>query len=267
MIDCHAHISASSFDGDREQALIRARQAGVMAVIAVSESIQDSCRVLKMCRSHPGVLFPCAGIHPDAFAEDRYAPSDADITAIIALIRENRKELVAIGEVGLDYRVVTSEKRRQQQAFLAQMVELSNELSLPLNVHCRSAGHYTLDLLARCSAKKVLMHAFDGRAGYALQAFRDHGWIFSIPPSVARSSQKQKLVKTLPLEALALESDSPALGPDPGLRNEPANLAVAVRCIAHFKGEGGEYVRSITARNAQKLFGILGEEPYLLTQP
>jgi len=257
MIDCHAHISHAGFDGDREIVITQARQAGVKTIIAVSENIEDSRLVLKMCRKYPGILFPCAGIHPDAFAEDGSAPSDADIAAIITLIQANRPDLVGIGEVGLDYRVATSEKRRlQQQAFLAQMVDLSNALSLPLNVHCRSAGHYTLDLLARCSAGKVLMHAFDGRANYAMQAFKDHGWIFSIPPSIVRSSQKQKLVKTLPLDALALESDSPALGPDPRLRNEPANLVHAVRCIAEIKGESEEKVRNITTRNAQTLFGM-----------
>ena len=257
MIDCHSHISHSIFDQDRKKIINRAQQAGVKTIIAVGENNDDSRLVLKMCRKYPGVLLPCMGIHPDAFAEDKKAPSDADIADIITLIRENRQDLFGIGEVGLDYRVVKSEKRRlKQQAFLSQMVDLSNELSLPLNVHCRSAGHYTLNLLAHCNAEKVLMHAFDGRASYAMQAFKDRRWIFSIPPSIVRSSQKQKLVKTLPLDALALESDSPVLGPDPRLRNEPANLVHVVRCIAEIKGESEEKVRDITTQNAQQLFGL-----------
>lgn len=257
MIDCHAHLSDRSFDPDRQDVIGRARQAGVETIVVVAENSADSRRVLEMCRRYPGGLFPCSGIHPDAFAEDSQAPSDEEQEAITALIRENRQQLVGIGEVGLDYRVAETEAAREKQrVFLAGMVELSNELSLPLNVHCRSAGHYTLDLLARCKAKKVLMHAFDGRAGYALQAFEAHGWLFSIPPSVVRSNQKQKLVKALPLEALALESDSPALGPDPRLRNEPANLVQAVRAIAAIKGVSEEAVKDITTRNAKTLFGI-----------
>ena len=257
MIDCHAHISHSIFDQDRKKVINQAQRAGVKTIIAVGEDIDDSRLVLEMCRKYPGVLLPCMGIHPDAFAEDRKAPSDVDIVNIITLIQENRKDLFCIGEVGLDYRVVRSEKRRlKQRAFLSQMVDLSNELSLPLNVHCRSAGHYTLDLLARCNAEKVLMHAFDGRASYAMQVFKDRRWIFSIPPSIVRSSQKQKLVKTLPLDALALESDSPALGPDPRIRNEPANLVHVVRSIAKIKRETEEKVRNITTQNAQKLFGL-----------
>jgi TatD DNase family protein len=257
MIDCHAHISHSTFDRDREKVINQARQAGVKTIIVVSEDIDDSRLVLKMCRNYSRFLFPCIGIHPDVFAEDKKAPSDDDIVNIVTMIRKNRKDLIGIGEVGLDYWIAKNEKPRlKQQTFLSQMAYLSNELSLPLNVHCRSAGHYTLDLLARCNAKKVLMHAFDGRASYAMQAFKDHRWIFSIPPSIVRSAQKQKLVKTLPLDALALESDSPSLGPAPRLRNEPTNLVHVVRSIAKIKKESEEKVRNITTQNAQKLFGL-----------
>jgi TatD DNase family protein len=100
------------------------------------------------------------------------------------------------------------------------------------------------------------MYLGNGKASYAIQAFKDHRRIFSIPPSIVRSSQKQKLVKTLPLDALALESDSPVLGPDPRLRNEPSNLVHAVRSIAEIKKETEEKVRNITTQNAQTLFGM-----------
>lgn len=256
MIDCHAHISHSIFDKDRESVIERAQRAGVNTIIAVGEDIHDSRRILKTCREQTGIL-PCLGIHPDAFADDRNAPSEKDIADIVTLIQENRENISGIGEVGLDYRVVESEERRlKQRAFLSQMVQLSIDLSLPLNVHCRSAGHYTLDLLANCKAQKVLMHAFDGKATYAVKAFEDHRWIFSIPPSIIRSAQKQKLVKALPLDALALESDSPVLGPDPNVRNEPANIVHVVRCIAEIKRVSEEKVEEITTQNAKKLFGI-----------
>jgi TatD DNase family protein len=78
--------------------------------------------------------------------------------------------------------------------------------------------------------------------------------LFSIPPSVVRSAQKQKLVRRLPLDALALESDSPVLGPEPGVRNEPANLIHSVRSIAKLKRVSEEHVREITTSNAQRLF-------------
>jgi len=222
MIDCHAHISSDVFDPDRERVLERAQQAGVNAIIAMSENLDDSRRVLQLGRDYPGVLLPCIGIHPDNFGDDRQVPTDEDIAEITFMIRENRKALIGIGEVGLDYWVARSKDHRlKQRAFLRQMAEMANELSLPLSVHCRSAGRYTLDLLAECGTQKVMMHAFDGKAGHAL----------------------------------ALESDSPALGPDPALRNEPANLVLVVQNIADIKKETAETVRLATTRNAKSLFG------------
>jgi TatD DNase family protein len=256
MIDCHAHLACSDFDGDRGQVIERARLAGVERIWVVGEGPEDDARVLEVCARYSGVLSSCVGLHPDRFAEDREAPDDVTIEAVATLARTHRARLAAIGEVGLDYWYVKSaERRARQRACLEFMAALAEELALSLNVHSRSAGHHTLDLLAASGAKRVLMHAFDGRASYAVRAAEQHGYLFSIPPSVVRSTQKQKLVKVLPLEALALESDSPVLGPEPKLRNEPANLAHAVRCIATLKGVSEDRVREVTTANAKRLLG------------
>ena len=103
MIDCHAHISSSAFDSDRDDVIRRAQAAGIETIVAVSENVQDSHKVLKLSRDYPGFLRPCIGIHPDNFGDDRQAPSDEEIADIVSLIRNNSKELAGIGEVGLDY--------------------------------------------------------------------------------------------------------------------------------------------------------------------
>ena len=256
MIDCHAHLACRDFDGDRDQVIERARRAGVERILVVGEDREDDRRTLELCARYPRMLSPCAGLHPDRFAEDREAPDDLAIEAVATFARTHRGRLAAIGEVGLDYWYVKSaERRARQRACLEFMVALAEELTLPLNVHSRSAGHHTLDLLIGCGAQHVLMHAFDGKAGHAARAADQQGYVFSIPPSVVRSTQKQKLVRLLPLDALALESDSPVLGPEPSVRNEPANLTHAVRCIATLKGVSEDRVRQVTTANAKRLFG------------
>ena len=80
------------------------------------------------------------------------------------------------------------------------------------------------------------------------------GYFFSIPPSVVRSAQKQKLVRQLPLECLLLETDSPVLGPDPTARNEPRNITVACQEVARLKGLPLEEIARITTDNARRLF-------------
>lgn len=256
MYDCHAHLSLKDFDHDRLEVLQRARQAGVEKIILVGEGPTDNQRVLELCKKAPELLKPCVGFHPDRFAESRKAPQDKEIEAVCELACNYRGTIAGIGEVGLDYWYVkTAPRRESQKKCLVRMAAFANKLELPLNVHSRSAGKYALEVLAAAGARRVLMHAFDGKAGHALQAAETHGWLFSIPPSVVRSSQKQRLVRVLPLESMALESDSPVLGPEPDQRNEPANLIHIVRHIAQTKKISEEQVRKITTDNARRLFG------------
>ena len=246
LVDTHAHLSDSSFDADREAVLRRASAAGIAAVLTMAESPEDCKRCLSLATEFPQVL-AAAGLHPQA-AEAKAADD------VVALIRD-ASDLVAIGEVGLDFWIAQDEAGRQiQREVFERLTRLSVELGLPLNVHSRSAGRQAIELLMRLGARKVQMHAFDGRASTAMPA-AEAGFFFSIPPSIVRSRQKQKLVERLPLSCLLLESDSPALGPDPTGRNEPANLQVAVRAIAEIKKVPEAEVRAATWENAVRLYG------------
>jgi TatD DNase family protein len=108
-------------------------------------------------------------------------------------------------------------------------------------------------LLLEENAARVQMHAFDGKAGAALPAV-EAGYCFSIPPSIVRSRQKQKLVKNLPLSCLLLETDSPVLGPDLQTRNEPANAVVALKAIAELKRVAREEVACAVYENSRRLY-------------
>ncbi len=264
MIDCHAHLAGADFDVDRGAVRERAKAAGVYAFLVVGEDPGDNARVLRVTAEGDGPgreamprLLPCLGFHPDRFADDRPMPTREVMDAAVAQIRKHRNDIAAIGEVGLDYWWVKDpERRRIQRSLLEEMATLSTELALPLNVHSRSAGHYTVDLLLAAGARWVLMHAFDGRASHAVRA-AEAGYLLSVPPSVVRSDQKQKLVRRLPLESLALESDSPVLGPERDRRNEPANLTFARDFIAEAHGLSPERVEEVTTANARRLFPLL----------
>jgi TatD DNase family protein len=247
LIDCHAHLASEAFDADRDAVLARARAAGVERVLVVAEGPDDAEAVLAVCAGSE-VLRPCLGVHPDQ-------ASHASADAVLALIEAHAGDLAAIGEVGLDYRVTEDEAvRAVQREVLARFVAASLRYDLALNVHSRSAGHYTIDLLREAGARRVLLHAFDGKAHYA-EAAAEAGFRFSVPPSIVRSPQKQKLVARLPLDALLLETDSPVLGPEPRVRNEPANAALSARAIADIKGLPMEAVIEATTANARALFG------------
>jgi TatD DNase family protein len=279
VIDCHTHLTHAEFDGDRAAVVARARQAGVAHIAIVGQDEAENRQVLALAwgtvesaargtaerdaeRAAGGAAtgaslwLPFLGLHPDRYADAKAPPEAGELERICAMIRAERARIVGIGEVGLDFWVCRDPERRAlQRDALGRLADLALELDLPLNVHSRSAGHYTLDLLLGRGARRVLMHAFDGKAGHALRG-AEAGYVFSIPPSIVRSPQKQKLARALPLSALALETDSPVLGPQPGERNEPANVRISLRAIAELKGLPEAQVREATDANAARVFGL-----------
>jgi TatD DNase family protein len=246
-VDAHAHLGDPSFDADREAVLERAARAGVVAVICVGETLADAERNLELARRFP-ILRPCAGLYPTHL-------DLAQLAAVEAFARAHRGEIAAIGEVGLDHwKVEDAGGQRLQEEIFRRQIRLALELDLALNVHSRSAGRRAIEVLAEEGARKVLLHAFDGRAVTAEEGVK-LGYRFSIPPSIVRSRQKQKLVGRLPIDCLMLETDSPVLGAEAGTRNEPAAIAVAAAAVAAAKRVGVEDVARIATASARALFG------------
>jgi TatD DNase family protein len=252
LVDTHAHLCDPVFDADLSLVLQKAEAAGIEAVIAVGENMKDAVKNLEIAARNQMVR-PAAGLYPTVL--------NLDLAAQLRdFIRTHQDQLIAIGEVGLDYWVVKNEPEREiQREIFRGFIELSKELGLPLNVHSRSAGRHAVDLLLETAAAKVQLHAFDGKFGAALPAV-EAGYFFSIPPSVVRSEQKQKLVRNLPLSCLLVETDSPVLGPAPQERNEPANAFIAVQAIAELKGVSETEVMEAVAENTRRLYGITNYE-------
>ena len=248
LTDCHAHLCDGSFSADLEMVLGRARDAGVEAVVAVGETRADAERNLELAELHAGVVCPTAGLYPTHL-------DAAEAERIADLIRRERSRLTAIGEVGLDrWKVRDESDLALQREIFALFIDLSLEVDLPLNVHSRSAGRHAIEVLRERGAKRVQLHAFDGRAARAEPAV-EAGYFFSVPPSIVRSPQKQKLVRRLPLSCLLLETDSPVLGPARDQRNEPANVVVSLKAIAELKGIAEEDVAEAVRENTLRLYG------------
>jgi TatD DNase family protein len=247
LVDTHAHLCDPVFDPDRERILERARKTGVSAVLSVSENLSDAEMNLHLAARHP-MIRAAAGLYPTNL--------DLDLAAkMCAFIRKHRNELVSIGEVGLDYWIIKDEAQREiQREIFRSFIDLGRELSLPLNVHSRSAGRHTVAFLLESAAAGIQLHAFDGKASAALPAV-EAGYFFSIPPSIVRSEQKRKLVRKLPLSCLLVETDSPVLGPVTRERNEPANALIAVKTIAEIKGIAEAEAVEAIHENMLRLYG------------
>jgi TatD DNase family protein len=248
LVDTHCHLADSCFDGDRDRVVARAREAGVVCALVVGENEADNRRILALAEEDEFVR-PCAGHYPSVL--DLEAAARTEI-----FIREHRDRLAAIGEVGIDHRITEDpDEIALQHEIFARFAALSAELDLPLSVHSRSAGRDAIAILRDSPARKVVLHAFDGKYGSALPGI-EAGFHFSVPPSIVRSRQKQKLFARLPLERLLLESDAPVLGPEPGERNEPANIVRSARALAEVLGVALEEVIEVTGRSARHLFRL-----------
>ena len=249
VVDTHTHLCDPLFDKDREEVIERARVVGVSAIVVVSETLSDVHRNLELAANYP-LLWPAGGLYPTHL-------DLSEAKKISALMRKERHKFFAIGEVGLDYWIVKQESEREvQHEIFKEFIDLSIELDLPLNIHSRSAGRQAIEILLEHRARKVQLHAFDGKAASALPAVEE-GFFFSIPPSVIRSPQKQKLVRRLPLSNLLVETDSPVLGPTNKERNEPSNVMISVNAISELKNISKEEVLETVFENTYRLYGDL----------
>jgi TatD DNase family protein len=247
LVDTHAHVCDEAFDSDRDVVLERACEAGIVAVIAVGEDLNDAGKNMELASRHP-LIRPAAGLYPAVLDLDQ-------AREMCQFIRSHRHTLSAVGEVGLDYWVVKEEEQKAlQREIFRGFIALGKELGLPLNVHSRSAGRHAVAVLLEQDAKRVQLHAFDGDSAAALPGV-EAGFYFSIPPSVVRSRQKQKLVKRLPLSSLLVETDSPVLGALPQERNEPCNLLISIRAIAEIRGISDDTVIEAVSENTRRLYG------------
>lgn len=257
-IDCHCHLADKEFDKDIDTVISLAKEKGVKAALVCATAASEFEKVIGLSDRFPDFVVPCLGVHPvqGALTGEQRCVTLKDLEEAIPMIEKYHDRLGAIGEVGLDFQpriTKTLEDKDAQIHVLSKQIELAKKYDLPLNVHSRSAGRPTISLLREQGVKHVLLHAFDGNPKYAMEGARE-GFFFSIPPSIVRSEQKQKLVKAMPVEHLLLETDSPALGPNKQERNVPANLYISCNYITEVKKIDPLELSRITTQNAVKLF-------------
>lgn len=248
-IDCHCHLSADEFT-----------QAGVKALVAVTEGASEFEKVILLSKTYPGFVFPCFGIHPlQGSGQDLHSVKIQDLEPFLPLFQKYRADIVAVGEIGLDFTpwfAKTTQERDEQIKVFIKQLEISKELDLPVNVHSRSAAKVTIDTMKELGIRQALLHNFAGKPSVAMEGVQA-GFCFSFPPAVSKTEQRVKLIRQIPLEHICLETDSPALGIDKHIRNEPGNIMICCEYIAKVKGISSDAVMEVTTQNALRLFSKL----------
>lgn len=253
MIDTHSHLDVEEFKNDLTDVIARAKEAGVEKVFIPAIDL-NSCRsVLNVCNAYPGYAYPMFGLHP----EEVKADYKKQLTLIRTVIDENNP--IAIGEVGLDYYWSREFEREQLDAFRIQ-VEWSVETRLPLMIHCRKAQNEMINLLRQY--KKDLpggvFHCFTGNEKEAEQLLQFDRFVLGIGgvSTFKKSPLPVVLPKSVPLDRIVLETDSPYMAPTPmrGKRNESAFVRYVMLCLAEAYGVIPEEMEQATNKNVNRIF-------------
>ena len=254
IIDTHAHLTFDALSGDVPGVLQRCARAGVSHVITVGTDVADSRRAVALAARYDNV-FAVAGIHPHEAANVVAGAYDA--------LREllDRPQVVAVGEIGLDYFYDHSDRASQHEAFEAQL-EIARDFDLPVVIHSREAIGDAVAVLHRSGydGRRVVFHCFTGTADEA-RLLADHGWRISFTGVVTfrKSEVLQTIARDYPADRLMLETDAPFLSPEPvrNIRpNEPAHVRYTAEFLARLRGEPLEELIARTTRNAEAFFGL-----------
>jgi TatD DNase family protein len=246
LADVHAHLELIP-EQELAGALQRARDAGVGTIITQGTDVASNRAALHLSEQF-SLVKAALGLYPIS----AISMNDAEIEDEMAFIAVNNGRIAAIGEIGLDYQE-TSDRDRQQRIFERQL-DLAQELGKPVIVHSRKAEKEVVDTLARMHCRRVVLHAFHGNMKLVQEAV-SHGYFFSIPANVLRSSHMQSLVRVAGIGNILTETDTPYLGPHADGKSEPAHVALAVQKIAEILALAAEDVTLNLGRNFDRVFG------------
>ncbi|MDZ4348570.1 MAG: TatD family hydrolase [Xanthomonadaceae bacterium] len=250
-IDSHCHLDVDAFDADRDAVLARARAAGVRAQIVPAITMASWPGIRALCQREAG-LFPAFGLHPMYLAAHR---PDHLHELERWLERENP---VAVGECGLDFFVDGLDPDLQRRYFTRQL-ELAKAFDLPVIVHARRAVEEVIASVRRIGGLRGVVHSYSGSAEQARQLWNlDFMLGIGGPVTYPRAQRLRRLVASMPIEHLLLETDAPDQ-PDAdwrGQRNEPARLPHIIDTVAELRDEPAQLIAEATAANAERLFGL-----------
>jgi len=252
LVDSHTHLDFPDFDGQHDQIVARAAEAGVTRMVTICTRLKNEPRVRALAERFPGVFY-AAGTHPMSAAEEPMAT----VAELVALARHPK--LVGIGETGLDYHY-TADSAAVQQESLRIHIEAARRTGLPLIIHARAADDDIARILTdehRAGPFSCVMHCFSSGADLARTAL-DLGFYLSATGILTfpKSHELRQIFAAAPVDRVLVETDAPYLAPIPhrGKRNEPAYTAHTAAAIAPLWDLTPDAFARQTSANFDRLF-------------
>lgn len=258
LIDTHCHLDATEFAADRAACHATAQAVGVGKLLIPAVSVANFPAVTAVCRDFAG-CYPAYGIHP------LYLDTVQSVAGNVAAVAQLADYLhihpaVAVGEIGLDFFVPGLDVVQQEALFIAQL-KIAQQFNLPVVLHVRRAVDAILKNLRRYPVVGGIAHAFNGSRQQA-EMLINLGFKLGFGGAMTYlgSRRIRELARTLPLNSLVLETDSPDIPPAwlGGQRNSPAELARIAQCLAELRGLSVTEIATITHANALAAIPGLG---------
>lgn len=252
IVDTHSHLDTHHFRNDFHDVLQRSRNAGIIAQILPGVCRQWWPNLLQVCRQEKD-LFAAPGLHP--LYLDNHSPED--IEELEKCIESDN--VVALGEIGLDYYHQNSDREAQQQLFESQL-QLASKYQLPILLHVRKAHDQVQATIRRKSfSNGGIVHAFSGSLQQA-EHYTRLGFKIGVGGTITydRATRIRKVVSSLPLDALVLETDAPDIPPSPHnrQRNSPEYLPLVLDALAALRPEPQSTIAKTTTDNALQTLGL-----------
>ena len=253
MIDTHCHIDFEDFDKDREEVIKRA-QDKLDCIVASGFSNDSNREVLKLSKEYEGFIHPTFGFHPVSSQNS----TNEELNEAQNYLIENLDDIVAVGEVGMDYYYVTDKAlRERQKEIFTSFLEIADEYKVPIVMHVRDCEKKAVNIIEDYdNIPYFVFHCYGGSFKTAKRIMdKDHAYM-SFSTMLCYSKQHQDLIEKIDLDYILTETDSPYLAMTKEDRNEPANVVNAVYKIAELKDIEVNVVDEITTNNARKVFKI-----------
>ena len=237
IVDVHSHLD-----------LLEDVKSAIKGVIAIGSGLdhESNLRILELTNKFENVK-ACLGVYPI----DALKLTDEEIDEEIYFIRENKDKIVGIGEIGLDFK--ESDNKERQVEVLIKIIKKLRDLDKVFVVHSRRAEKECVEVFEKLKVKKVVFHCFHGNFKL-IKRIEKNGWMLSIPCIVNRSEHFQKIVETVDIKNLLVESDAPFLCAEAGKRNEPRFVGDTLKIISTIKKMKLEAVEEILFENYEKVF-------------
>ena len=253
MIDSHCHLDYEPLFDNIDNIIKRSKDTGLQKLLTISTTLASFDKIKNLVNMDP-MIFGTFGIHPHETETNQVNKG-----TLVKTINKFKK-IIGVGETGLDFFYNHSNKERQIESF-RDHIEASIELKMPIIIHSRNAEDETFNILNsyKNDNLKILMHCFTGSYEFSKKLL-SLGSFFSASGIITfkNSTELQNTFKTIPLDKLLIETDSPFLAPIPmrGKKNEPSFIKYTLEKLSTIKEKSPEEMSLLTSSNFNLLFNF-----------